>query len=937
MKHVTKLHLPRPPAGLETGVWNLPNEIESQITTLAAIIQVQHQQRTPLARKEDEDEAESEDAESSSDEKLGNYGLGSSAIVAPLASESTKDLKRCFLDRLAELLCYEKNAHYVTCTYLREGEEEVTILASRNATWKDKDINLLESLASTLEQLAVRDPFNPGPEPDLERKFSEYYSPRLDYHAEQLIDPLKTVEGVTGLVALLKDFLSRRISSHVLVNEVNEICYNTDFYSRIKVVPKAKKIVQELGFICRPLNAADTFYKAAREISNFKRVKIELLPGYKAERVAPSPSLCPILLSNRERGRLDECLRKKKWVHAEVRMALHLMSTDRMSPTPQYLGISKKTCFMCGHFLQRLSHFQARDNHGKVYSQWTLPKSLVMPQKYHETLDNAARNLRDVMQRECALQSDYRISAVKESTLSTPVASEQMHVWSPFSRHVPDPKLQARESEWLSRRSPREINVRANKTDCCTQDISRSSDMESALPPEIPCARPTSKTTSVACARCTATEDLTPCSKCGSTFYCSRECQTTHWLRHKFDCSLGRPIDEVDYFIIACKTEELPKDDDVAKAFGLLYFTSAADLQRLFRLYCRLVNEWGVEEDELREAWQQNKLKEFILFRSSQIPSSLIHAESHWLSQQNGFAANKITDFNVVFESQKHILKREDQQVPYEKLKPREKLEAYVFLCQIRNGYVPDADEDNWIYLGFCTARDGDETQQLAKLYRVLVDRCEFEEFWKAMAESKMVDLFRKYGLGHAIKEMRNFEILLRAAGTWYQSVWELKRFTRVSCAEPHRSVLVDYGFSNCRTLELSDLRQAYTKFFTQGGDEMALHEACIQGQLASFLESELGGLPISAELVSNPYPLEGRDYVGMVVIRACLCPQSSYEIVKEWQKQTGIKVHMMTYPDECDEAIKQAFLERSRCLGLPVKTQTTMMDGKIVESMSGM
>lgn len=194
---------------------------------------------------------------------------------------------------------------------------------------------------------------------------------------------------------------------------------------------------------------------------------------------------------------------------------------------------------------------------------------------------------------------------------------------------------------------------RANKTDCCTQDISRSSDMESALPPEIPCARPTSKTTSVACARCTATEDLTPCSKCGSTFYCSRECQTTHWLRHKFDCSLGRPIDEVDYFIIACKTEELPKDDDVAKAFGLLYFTSAADLQRLFRLYCRLVNEWGVEEDELREAWQQNKLKEFILFRSSQIPSSLIHAESRWISQQDGFAANKITDlFNVLFESQ---------------------------------------------------------------------------------------------------------------------------------------------------------------------------------------------------------------------------------------------------------------------------------------------
>ncbi|GLA86031.1 hypothetical protein AtubIFM56815_010281 [Aspergillus tubingensis] len=311
-----------------------------------------------------------------------------------------------------------------------------------------------------------------------------------------------------------------------------------------------------------------------------------------------------------------------------------------------------------------------------------------MPLKYCETLDNAARNLRDVMQRECALGRDYHIAAVKESTISSPVAPQHMRIWSPFSRHVPDPKLQARESEWLSHRSPREIAV-----------------------------------------------------------------------------SLGRPIDEVDRFIIACQTHESPKDNDVAKAFGILYFTSAADQQRLFELYCSLVNDWGVGEEELREAWQQNKLKEFILFRSSQIPSTWIHNESHWISQQDGFAANKETDFNIVFESQKHVLKPEDQQVPYQLWKPREKLEAYVFLCHIRNGYIPGADEDNWICLGFCTARDDGETQQVAKLYRELLDTCVFEEFWKAMVESKMVDLFRKYGLGDAIAELRNFETLLSAVG----------------------------------------------------------------------------------------------------------------------------------------------------------------------------
>lgn len=275
----------------------------------------------------------------------------------------------------------------------------------------------------------------------------------------------------------------------------------------------------------------------------------------------------------------------------------------------------------------------------------------------------------------------------------------------------------------------------------------------------------------------------------------------------------------MDRSIIACQTHELPKDNDVAKAFGILYFTSAADQQRLSELYCSLVNDWGVGEEELRDAWQQNKLKEFILFRSSQIPSTWIHNESHWISQQDGFAANKETDFNIVLESQKHVLKPEDQQVPYQLWKPREKLEAYVFLCQIRNGYNPHADEDNWISLGFCTARDGSETQKVAELYRELLDTCVFEEFWKAMVESKMVDLFRKYGLGDAIAELRNFETLLSAVGTTHQSVWELKRFTRLSSPQPHRSVTVDYGFYNCRTpLELSDLRQAYANFFARVG-----------------------------------------------------------------------------------------------------------------------
>lgn len=49
-----------------------------------------------------------------------------------------------------------KNADYVTCTSLKEGQDEVTILSARNAIWRDNDIKLLEDLAKMLELVAAQ-------------------------------------------------------------------------------------------------------------------------------------------------------------------------------------------------------------------------------------------------------------------------------------------------------------------------------------------------------------------------------------------------------------------------------------------------------------------------------------------------------------------------------------------------------------------------------------------------------------------------------------------------------------------------------------------------------------------------------------------------------------------------------------------------------------
>lgn len=86
-------------------------------------------------------------AESSGDEQMDGDQQPSTSIAASLTEEGTKSVKMRFLDRLAEILCYKKKAHYVTCTAMQETADEVNILAVRNARWGERDIKLLEEMA----------------------------------------------------------------------------------------------------------------------------------------------------------------------------------------------------------------------------------------------------------------------------------------------------------------------------------------------------------------------------------------------------------------------------------------------------------------------------------------------------------------------------------------------------------------------------------------------------------------------------------------------------------------------------------------------------------------------------------------------------------------------------------------------------------------------
>ena len=124
------------------------HDLESEICTLAARCQFKQQQRDPLYSFFEDDEDDLADLEEED-----------TNLLAPLSLESNNGIKAAFLDRLAELLCYEKKPSLITSTALIHSEDGVTIVASRNSasqgeTWSNKDIKMLEYLAQILERIS---------------------------------------------------------------------------------------------------------------------------------------------------------------------------------------------------------------------------------------------------------------------------------------------------------------------------------------------------------------------------------------------------------------------------------------------------------------------------------------------------------------------------------------------------------------------------------------------------------------------------------------------------------------------------------------------------------------------------------------------------------------------------------------------------------------
>jgi OTT_1508-like deaminase len=152
------------------------------------------------------------------------------------------------------------------------------------------------------------------------------------------------------------------------------------------------KIWNALRFIARPISNCRLLLRIASQLPHFRTVKFfpipsgsetKLNPEYLVEipdawtqLVSRAPSSSEIKKIAKFRDKFKRDCARSFGSHAEIQLFLHYMNNVCPTPSIDYFGCSKKTCFLCEVFLRATSHpISTRGRHGICYPAWGVPFS----------------------------------------------------------------------------------------------------------------------------------------------------------------------------------------------------------------------------------------------------------------------------------------------------------------------------------------------------------------------------------------------------------------------------------------------------------------------------------------------------------------------------------------------------------------------------------
>ncbi|KAI6102713.1 hypothetical protein EDD16DRAFT_228200 [Pisolithus croceorrhizus] len=209
----------------------------------------------------------------------------------------------------------------------------------------------------------------------------------------------------------------------------------------------------------------------------------------------------------------------------------------------------------------------------------------------------------------------------------------------------------------------------------------------------------------------------------------------------------------------------------------------------------------------------------------------------------------------------------EDRKKELCRLVPEAKRKSFILYAMLLNGYHPypsiQSDttcKDLYFEFGFVAGRGSQGEQVLPWVYRNLISKCSFREFWTAFQHSNLVALMDAKGLGPMHKEVQHFEGFMKTwRNHWCPTVWHLKLLVNSPDVDPPRHVTADYGFYNCKTvIERISLKEVYKELLNSPMvDPMELHAACIKGKLYDFIRGHKPNLEQRFKrLMTNIHPL---------------------------------------------------------------------------------
>ncbi|GAB1316378.1 hypothetical protein MFIFM68171_06588 [Madurella fahalii] len=493
-----------------------------------------------------------------------------SAEVSTLVNFGTGRLQRAFLDRLAELVANEKGGRHVSATLMTNSHDGVRVFVARNSKFRPRNEAFLRCIEALFRRIA-EDEDTSSPD-DLWTLIFKHYEARIhDYicdlrqilkrykHGEQQKSRSRFAGHLRELYdAVFAQYASNAERNGALVVQAHQLYKSFSEVDFSELWPPGSRSLRiSLGFLGRVRTSFCVIVRAAERLLGMANISISTVDcptpcktstsehgqswtlsrlfkhlGYAFTDDGVSDLLAvgekrPRWAKHKLAQEFDK-LKSSTWeVHAEMQLLqLYIQppTTGRAGTSAvDYIGCSKKSCFLCWHFLAIFNGVKTRG-----------PTT--------DRIKSSVRDLESLMRAEIMNRDAVVLPQAKESTLGASTMSTVLpgsyipSATSMISRYV--------ENERLS------LLVKASSAEEAPYDD------ETVAEPFITEAVATSgRCGAFDCEKATTRR----CSHCNGAWFCIVSCEDEAADQHLFACS-HRPITTADLLRRDCLYGSHPED-----------------------------------------------------------------------------------------------------------------------------------------------------------------------------------------------------------------------------------------------------------------------------------------------------------------------------------------------------------------------------------------